>query len=192
MKGDIEKLGYKWITANVKDVDIKSDYYCQSRDIFQGRLDKMVSEFVSRKKFNENDIYLTAAVAGEIGNNSFDHNLGSWPDVSGIFFAYEMANKLMKIVLVDRGRGVLKTLRRVKPELIDDAQALKTAFSERISGRAPEKRGNGLKFVKEAVKEKKMRLIFISGKARAELNYEMKIKKINEDIKGVFCVINLS
>ena len=32
---------------------------------------------------------------------------------------------------------------------------------ERISGRAPEKRGNGLKFVKENIENKKMHLVHL-------------------------------
>lgn len=192
MRDNIEKLGYKWIIAKVKDIDIQSDGYCQTRDIFQGRLDKMITKFIISQKFNEDDIYLAAAVAGEIGNNSFDHNLGNWPDAAGIFFIYTIHDGKMKIILADRGRGILKTLKRVKPELTDDAGALKVAFSEKISGRAPEKRGNGLKFVREAVKERKMRLIFISGNARAALNNKMEIKKNPENVKGCFASLTLN
>ena len=47
------------------------------------------------------------AVAGEIGNNSFDHNLGNWADMIGIFFYYD--EKTHTIILADRGQGVLVT-----------------------------------------------------------------------------------
>lgn len=46
-----------------------------------------------------------------------------------------------------------------------DLEAIKVAFTEQISGRAPEQRGNGLKFVLESVKEKKWSLYFQSGVA---------------------------
>ena len=97
----------------------------------------------------------------------------------------------LKIVLADRGQGVLKTLKKVKPELKNDSEALKTAFIERISGRAPEARGNGLKFTKESVKKEKMYLVFSSGNARAELNKEMKIKQIDENIKGCLAILTV-
>jgi hypothetical protein len=58
---------------------------------------------------------LLTSVAGEIGNNSYDHNLGQWPDIPGIFFAYDLNKK--QIALADRGVGILETLRKVKPEL---------------------------------------------------------------------------
>lgn len=128
-------------------------------------------------------------MAGEIGNNSFDHNLGSWQDIMGIFFGYEFNNGGLKIVLADRGQGLFKTLKRVKPELKNDLEALFTAFNERISGRAPESRGNGLKFVKENIKNKKMHLGFYSGNAEALLNEKMKINKLDYNIRECLAII---
>ncbi len=58
------------------------------------------------------------------------------------------------VVLADRGNGLRATLQRVKPMIRTDAQALYTAFHEVISGRAPEERGNGLKFVRNKVVRK--------------------------------------
>ena len=124
-----------------------------------------------------------------MGNNSFDHNLGNWPDVMGVFFAYTIADGKVEMFLADRGQGVLKTLRRVKPELKNDVEALQIAFTERISGRAPENRGNGLKFVKESVKNSEIELTFTSGNAQAELNEKMKIKQTKQDIRGCLAII---
>ena len=39
---------------------------------------------------SENIVPLIVAVAGEIGNNSFDHNLGKWPDSPGVFFGFDV------------------------------------------------------------------------------------------------------
>ncbi|MBA3047507.1 hypothetical protein KKH87_00430 [Patescibacteria group bacterium] len=186
MKNGIEELAYNWITANAKNVDA-SDYYCQTRDNFDVKLRAMINLF--KKHINENNAYIISAIAGEIGNNSFDHNIGNWRDVMGVFFAAEISDKEIKICLADRGQGVFKTLKKVKPELKNDVEALKTAFTEKISGRAPENRGNGLKFVKENIKNKKMKLTFISGSAQAELNNEMEITKINKNIKGCLAII---
>ncbi len=100
---------------------------------------------------------LLTSVSGEIGNNSYDHNLGQWPDMSGIFFGYDLNKK--QIVLADRGLGILQTLKRVRVELKDHESALKVAFTEIISGRKPEARGNGLKYVKNVISKNP---IFIS------------------------------
>ena len=92
---------------------------------------------------------LIVSVAGEIGNNSYDHNIAHWPDIPGIFFGYEL--KKNQIALADRGLGILETLKRVKPELKDFKEALQVAFTEIISGRTPEARGNGLKYVRRVI-----------------------------------------
>lgn len=190
MKQDLEKLAYEWIIAETDKVDAAS-YYCQNRDIFQAKADKMLNELLEAKSINEGNIYIISAMVNEIGNNSFDHNLGKWPDITGVFFGYEAESDKLKIVLADKGQGVLKTLRQIKPELKNDAEALKVAFTEKISGRAPENRGNGLKFVKENVKNKKMHLTFISGNAQAELNEKMEIKEKKETIKGCLAILSL-
>lgn len=179
---------YKWVGSDVP-FRIEEKYHCETRDVFQSRLDSMVNLLLNNTKIAENDIYILSAVAGEIGNNSYDHNLGNWPDITGVFFAYEFSDKKLTIVLADRGQGILKTLKRVKPELKNDDEALRTAFNEKISGRAPESRGNGLKFVKGSIKQTKNHLTFISGTARAELNDEMVINQVDK-INGCLAMIS--
>ncbi|HLD63355.1 MAG TPA: hypothetical protein VI913_00490, partial [Candidatus Peribacteraceae bacterium] len=110
---------------------------------------------------------IVVSVAGEIGNNSYDHNTGNWPDLMGSFFAYDLGKRI--VVLADRGRGVLSTLRNTKPGLKDDYEALTTAFTEVLTGRAPEHRGNGLKFVRKAVMRFALNLKFCSGAAELEI-----------------------
>ena len=121
---------------------------------------------------------LIVAVAGEIGNNSYDHNLGNWPDISGIFFTFDVNKK--QIVLADRGLGVFRTLKRVKPSIRNDEEALHTAFTETISGRAPEARGNGLKFVREVITNNPLKLAFYSGGANIIINGNNKKIKYNK------------
>lgn len=77
MNNDIEKQAFAWAKAEKDRAAINPDYYCRTRDVFQARLDKMVSLLLKQKKAKPENIYLLAAIAGEIGNNSFDHNLGS-------------------------------------------------------------------------------------------------------------------
>lgn len=191
MEDNLEKLAREWITAKQENADIESEYYCQTRDIFQARLEKMAREIFKIESIGEDCAYIVSAVAGEIGNNSFDHNLGSWPDVPGVFFGYSFDSEKLKIVLADRGQGILATLKRVKVELNNDMEALKTAFTEKISGRAPENRGNGLKFVRENVEEGKMHLSFTSGNGKIELNEKMEIKTAKENINGCLAVLTL-
>jgi len=188
---NIEKLAWKWIGAKPDDVDANSEFYCRTRDVFQTRLDRMLRNLLNAKNSGEENSYIVSAVAGEIGNNSFDHNLGNWRDVPGIFFDYYFSDDKIGVVLADRGQGILNTLKKVKPELANDTEALKVAFTERISGRAPENRGNGLKFVRENVEQRKMHLDFYSGKAKAELNDDIKIDETNEKIKGCLAILNL-
>lgn len=178
---------YKWVRESVA-TEIDRKFHCETRDIFQSRLDTMVNLLLNDTKINANDVYILAAIAGEIGNNSYDHNLGNWSDIVGIFFSYEFENDKLTIVLADRGRGILATLKRVKTELENDEEALETAFNERISGRAPESRGNGLKFVKESLKQTNNHLLFISGTGKAELNDKMVVSR-TEKITGCLAVI---
>ena len=189
MVKDIEKLAYDWAAAEVV-VDLDSDYYCKTVDVFQARLSKMLNDLLKNSSIAENKIYTIVAIAGEIGNNSFDHNIGSWPDTVGIFFSYGFVKDKFRIVLADRGQGVLKTLKKVKPELEDDFGAVKVAFTERISARAPEARGNGLKFSKESVEKENMHLVFISGSAQADLNEKMEIKTAERNVNGCLAILS--
>lgn len=156
---NISRAGLFWTTASSPRA-IPENWYCQTRDKFSARLETVLLQL---EKKQGNDAYLLTAVAGEIGHNSFDHNLGSWPDLPGIFFALDLDKKT--IVLADRGQGILKTIKRVMPKIVNDRLALNIAFTKIISGRKGEKRGNGLKFVSRIIKEKNWRLYFSSGNA---------------------------
>lgn len=145
-------------------------FYCETSDLFRVRLSQFSSLLERELKLHsENDFFsLVTSVIGEIGNNAFDHNIGNWPDLPGIFFGYNLNER--QVIVVDRGQGVLTTLRRVKPELKTDEDALITAFTEKLSGRYPEKRGNGLKYVDRVVRDYEMNLWFHSGKSAVKIN----------------------
>ncbi|PIT98030.1 MAG: hypothetical protein COT71_02870, partial [Candidatus Andersenbacteria bacterium CG10_big_fil_rev_8_21_14_0_10_54_11] len=135
-------------------------------------------------------VSLLGLVVGEIGDNSFAHNVGNWPDVPGVFFAYAIDKRF--IVLADRGRGVLTTLRQVRPNLADDSEALRVAFTEIVSGRDPEKRGNGLKVVRRVTESGEIGLFFRSGLGKVEIPTApgtMHISATDENIRGVYTVI---
>ena len=157
---DVLALAKKWMRE--KPQEPEAPFYCQNSMIFKtelARMEKRIAEVAEAREY----FPLIVAIAGEIGNNSFDHNLGNWPDIPGIFFGYRMDEKV--IVLADRGRGILQTLRNVKGDILNDKIALHIAFTEVISGRAPEARGNGLKFVRESVIKYPLKLFFQTGDA---------------------------
>jgi len=198
-KDDVEKfiennlrnlfgLGKKWASSK-SEQSLPSAFYCRDISVFQGRLSKLEKDLSGIKRLNK--IFpLISAITGEIGNNSFDHNLGNWLDVPGIFFAYNLNQG--KIVLADRGQGILITLKKIKPELINHQDALRVAFTEIISGRAPEYRGNGLKFVRNVIAENEISLFFQTGDAQLKIeknSSDLKIKKSNIYIYGCLALI---
>jgi len=69
---------------------------------------------------------------------------------------------------------------RVRPGIKSDEEALHTAFTEIVSGRAPEARGNGLKFVREVVLNNTLKLCFYSGSAEAVIDGDTKKVKFNK------------
>ncbi len=169
---DLFKMAWNWVIDDLETEPL-SDFYCSDISVFQARLTRLENELGKIRRLNK--IFpLISAITGEIGNNSFDHNLGNWPDILGIFFAWNLDKG--KIVLVDRGQGILATLKRVKPELKNHRDALRTAFTEVIFGHAPEHRRNGLKFVKDVVTANEISLFFQTG------NAQLRIQKNDSDI----------
>ncbi len=183
---DLFGLARDWVLTNT---EISSNFYCSNSAVFQTRLIRM-QDILGEVKELAPIFTLIVAVAGEIGNNSFDHNLGNWPDTPGIFFAYDIHKR--NIVLADRGLGVLTTLKRVKPELNTHKEALRVAFTEILSGRSPENRGNGLKFVRKIVAENPIGLLFQSGDAELTLSKDsnvLDLKHSSEPFRGCLGLI---
>jgi len=173
---NLSNIAWEWAVGETAH-ELDSHFYCSNSAVFQGRLEELRNDLVTIQSLSPIRS-LVVAVAGEIGNNSFDHNLGNWPDAVGIFFAYDL--KRRSIVLADRGIGILTSLQRVRPSLATHQEALKVAFTERITGRAPESRGNGLKFVRKVLQENpSLSLDFRTGDARLVL--EKGDKDINVD-----------
>lgn len=201
LKGDIEnfmrdnlkdlslfKMARNWAEDDL-GVEPFSDFYCRDISVFQARLTRLESELGAVERLRK--IFpLISAITGEIGNNSFDHNLGNWPDVLGIFFAHDLHKG--NVVLADRGQGILTTLRKVKPELVSHQDALHTAFTEVISGRSPEYRGNGLKFVRDVVTANNISLFFQTGDAQLEIQKNssmVDVQKSTTNFRGCLAVI---
>lgn len=183
---DLFDLAKDWV---LKNTELPSQFYCSNSAVFQTRLIYMQDLLMGVTQLNPIFSFIVA-IAGEIGNNSFDHNLGNWPDTPGVFFGYDINKR--NIVLADRGLGILATLKRVKPDLKTNSQALEVAFTEIISGRAPENRGNGLKFVRKIVSENSVGLIFRTGDAELILpkdSRKLAIRPSPEPFRGCLAFI---
>ena len=121
----------------------------ETRDVLNARLPHVDNE--AHRGLSDDALALVTSIAGEVGNNSFDHNLGLWRDVPGCWFETQVTGGRLWICVADRGQGIFRSLANVLPDLRDDQAALDVAFNQRVTGRAPEPRGNGLKFVKSIV-----------------------------------------
>ncbi len=193
-KKDKIQMGYEWY---VSPQGLDAPQVCQNRALFQARLSSMHLGFV--KKYAKDKITLLDAVVAEIGINCFDHNLGKWKDVPGCWFDYNCEKNKIWVVISDRGQGILSSLKRVVPELKSDQEAVETAFQKRISGRSPEQRGNGLKFVRNIINGNKDRgLLYLSGSGRillgclsSEAEKIIEMKKVHLGGTLAFLIWNL-
>lgn len=173
-----------------KPVD-STECFCDTRDIFQAKLEMMLLELLNLN-LPEQVAYDITSIVGEIGNNSFDHNLGNWPKEIGIFFAAVLFENKLIVILADKGQGILKTLKKAKPELNNDKDALNVAFYEKISGRIAENRGNGLKFVRQNIEKNNMHLVFASGCSKVSFNGIKKEEILNDCIYGCFAKLEVN
>ncbi|MEK7640296.1 MAG: helix-turn-helix domain-containing protein [Patescibacteria group bacterium] len=183
---DLIKLAHVWMQEGS---ELPTAFYCPNSSVFQARLTKLELHLM-RHPGLERLFSIITAVTGEIGNNSFDHNLGKWPDIPGIFFGYDMRKRY--IVLADRGLGILETLKQVRPTLKTHIEAVNVAFTEILSGRAPEKRGNGLKFVREVTLAQPINLFFTSGDAEIRIkapDKKLRLTRGQELLRGCFATI---
>ena len=190
LKFNFEDLGWAW-ASSAQAPELPSDYYCERQDRFMSRLEKMSKVLIGKfGSQSTNIVSLLTLLAGEIGDNSFAHNLGNWPDVPGIFFAYDVYERY--IVLADRGRGIRSTLQFIRPTSTD-AEALDIAFTEVISGRSPEKRGNGLKVVRSVAEtNNEISLLFRSGLGIVEIpknQSKMRVSTTDQNVRGAYAII---
>ncbi len=152
----LSELGYKEEFELLNKVQIPENYnlniqeisHCEYRDELDGKLEKFMEMF---KNFglNEYDARLATALVGELGNNTFDHNLGSWPtDISGCIIVAQNypTKKKIQVAIGDPGIGFLGSLKAAFPNLKTDIEAIKKGLGGN-TGRIGELRGNGLKLI---------------------------------------------
>jgi hypothetical protein len=158
-----------------------TDHFSVTRDIFTARLESFI---ICTKR------YLEAAIIGEIGNNTFDHNF-IFKNIyqKGVYCDFDFREKY--VVLGDYGRGIKDSLIHIIPNIKNDLEALEIAFTRKISGRSPEQRGNGLKFVSETIQNNNWHLYFQSGDAYCLINkFGIKYANSNMSISGCLAIIN--
>lgn len=142
------KSALNWFQSGKTD---KMTEVCETRDIFSARLGHFIP--LQSRGLSEEELPLIIATTGEIGNNSFDHNMGQWKDIPGCWFEIQVLRHRLWVLIADRGQGIYRSISRVVPDILDEQSAVQKAFEEQLSGRAPEKRGNGLKFVRKLIME---------------------------------------
>ncbi len=152
-----------------------SDYYCSTRDVFRARHDRWFNHLLKVMPIEKAAKLLT--IVGEVGNNSFDHNLGHWQNAPGLCF-YPQKDF---VILFDCGRGIQASLKDAGFKFETDDDFFNAALTQRITGRAPERRGNGLKVSLAAVSELNIGFFIQSGdsyfandKIPAEITDELK------------------
>jgi len=170
----IFSLAAKWMRISKVNSTKFKDFVCETRDVFTARLSRF-KNFVA-EGLPERDLPLIVAVSGEVGNNCYDHNLGKWRDQPGCWFEVQITRHRLWVLIGDRGQGVLSSLKQVDPRIRTDRDALRIAFEKRISARAPERRGNGLKFVRNTIETHKQ-----AGVACASGNGQIQYGKLGED-----------
>lgn len=162
--------------------------YCQTRDVFEER-NKRVANLLLEAGKDESFSYLLSSVVGELGNNSFDHNIANWPNIPGVYFVIDL--EAHSVIIADRGRGIRTTLLNIRPNISSDLEALKVAFTELVSGRSPEQRGNGLKFVRNTVLGLGLELKFFSGNAVYSLSDKNEnFEQTKYNIHGMIALIS--
>ena len=158
-----------------------SEFFSKTRDVFDARLFSFT---------NKTQNWLFGAVVGEIGANTFDHNFTFSQDCpKGVFFDCESSSDF--IYLCDFGAGLKTTLSKIISEITDDKAAIEVAFTKPVSGRAPELRGNGLKFTISSIVENNWSLHYHSGNAicNADGNgYSFDLSDYNHN--GCFCILS--
>jgi hypothetical protein len=129
-----------------ENLNVHELMHCRFRDEFTARLESKIRAMFRNFGMVEEDEQRATALVGELGNNVFDHNEGSWPtDVRGAIIIAQNYPRLREIAvaIADPGVGFLGSLKPAHPALMSDIEAIKLGL-QGVTGRVGEKRGNGL------------------------------------------------
>ncbi|OGN00184.1 MAG: hypothetical protein A3B91_03850 [Candidatus Yanofskybacteria bacterium RIFCSPHIGHO2_02_FULL_41_29] len=197
-KADLLSLKYKsyklvreWTKPGHRKIEKKiKDFYYPVEASLTG---KIIMERASLEGLiSDEGISVIINSAMELAGNVFYHNQGQWPDIEGAFYVLDRIER--KMIIADRGVGLLKNLRLVKKNLASHAEALKLAFTEQISSRGLEgHRGYGLKFIRRAVEMGYLRcLVYQTGNARLEIlanDKNLYIDEVDSSVQGCLAIV---
>ena len=157
------------------------EFFSKTRDVFDNRL-------ASYAHSTEN--WLFSAVIGEIGANTFDHNFSFYSDSPrGVYCDFYSDDNY--VYICDFGQGLTASLAHTIQSISDDLTAIEIAFTQHVSGRAPEMRGNGLKFVISSVMSNGWHLFFQSGTATCNASGEGYMFSISDyRYDGCLCILS--
>ncbi len=133
-----------------RNLNVQEILLCPRRDYFEANLEHFTNMF-QNFGLSERDAPIATAIVGELGNNVFDHNLGSWPyDISGAVLIGQNYPKkrYIEFVVADPGIGFIGSLKPAYPQLKNDVEAIKHGLAGN-TGRINEDRGNGLKIIQQ-------------------------------------------
>lgn len=141
---------YEFFLTGQTQKNINYFFYSSNRGEAAARLPRLL-EFCLGQGFGIDIASLIVSCCGELSNNSFDHNMGYWKDQPGCCMSWSFEADCLTLGVADRGRGIVKSLQEIAGANHDAKEVLKIAWEKVISGRAPEKRGNGLKFTRKQI-----------------------------------------
>lgn len=189
IKRDAHSIKFFEDKSNPNILVLHSEY----RDEFDAKLPKIIN-FLSERGFRQADVYRITAMIGELGNNTFDHNLGKWPtEFIGCMIAlrWQKEGSLLEIIVDDLGIGFLESLKMHAPAPTSEIEAIMLALSG-VTGRVGEKRGNGLRSVIAWMKQYYDGILYIhSGSGAVEITKNKKMASDQERIAGVRVYLRL-
>lgn len=191
IKHDAYRLAKKWVKpGRVPDLKKFQGFYFADEGSLNGQVMVGIPDRLSGLMSNDYTSVIVSA-AMELVNNAFYHNQGQWPDIEGVFYVFDPNGQ--RIIIADRGVGLLQNLQQVRKSIKTHEDVLKVAFTEQISSRPLEgHRGYGLKHAKECVIRELKRLVFQTGDARLEVrakDQNLYIGKVSNSIQGCLAII---
>lgn len=159
LNGFLDELTYKSFLQPLERLEIKENdtdtvceiFHCIFRDELEARLASKVRRMFRHFGLGDVDEALATSLVGELGNNVFDHNDGSWPtSVRGaiILAQHNPTKRRIEVVVADPGIGFRGSLMARDPLIASDVDAIKLGLSG-VTGRVGEPRGNGLRVIQD-------------------------------------------
>ncbi|MEE1611862.1 ATP-binding protein [Microvirga sp. CF3016] len=108
----------------------------------------LIPWLASRLSVSEDDLYQLRICLSEIFNNIKDHTAH---DVGSIFVQHFPNSNTVSIAVADFGVGIPETVRRIRPELSDNAALVQAAQEGFTSRSTHQNRGAGLDYLMRAV-----------------------------------------